>query len=101
MDEYTQLLSRKALLDFYSGLSEDDKRVFVRYFFCSNGIFNCNSAHLINETSNSMPTQLDRIEQAVTQRGRFIKGVGENVIGNAIYDIAIALGKSLLKNIRL
>lgn len=99
MDGYTQLMSQKALLDFYSGLSEEDKRLFVLHFVNSNGLFNGNSVHLINEASNHMPTQLDRIEQAVTQRGHFIKGVGENIVGNAVYDVAIALGKSILRKL--
>ena len=80
MNQYSQYLRRKALLEFCDGLSDSDKALLMEHFVGKNG--------------------MQPIEPRQCRNG-FIRGVGENVVGNAVYDIALGLGKTLLKNIRL
>ena len=80
MNQYSQYLRRRALLEFFDSLSDSDKALLMDHFVGKNG--------------------MQPIEHRQCRNG-FILGVGENVVGNAVYDIALGLGKTLLKNIRL
>ena len=80
MNQYSQYLRRKALLEFCDSLSDSDKAVLMEHFVGKN--------------------EMQATEPRQCQHG-FIRGVGENVVGNALYDIAIGIGKTLLKNMRL
>lgn len=80
MNQYSQYLRRKALLEFCDGLSESDKALLIEHFVGKNGM--CN-------------------EEPGQCHNGFIRGVGENLVGNAVYDLALCLGKSILKNIKL
>lgn len=64
-------LRYKALSDYYDGLSEADKKVLADNFL-------------------NRPTD---------NRTKFFVGVGENVVGNAVYDILLTVGKRLLKKL--
>ena len=64
-------LRYKALSEFYDGLSEADKK----------------------KLADNFPNK------PADNRTKFFVGVGENVVGNAVYDILLAVGKRLLKKL--
>lgn len=80
------MMQMKAVADFYDGLSFKDKLLFAQMF-----------GRLTNEASNEGNAQLDRIEQAVTNNRKFFVGVGENVVGNALYDVGVVVLRKLLR----
>ena len=80
------MMQMKAVADFYDGLSAEDKLLFAQMF-----------GRLTNEASNEGNAQLDRIEQAVTHNRKFFVGVGENVVGNALYDVGVVVLRKLLR----
>ena len=81
-----RMMQMKAVADFYDGLSAEDKLLFAQMF-----------GHLTYEASNEDNAQLDRIEQAVTRNKKFFVGVGENVVGNALYDVGVVVLRKLLR----
>lgn len=87
MNTYRQYL----LLNMLSKLSDEEKREFYNYVL---------SEKRFADTSKTMPTQLDRIEGMVSKNHHsFLFGVGENVVGNAVYDIGLRLLRCLTQRI--
>lgn len=77
MDGYARLLRQKALLDWYNSLSDDDKRLLVRL----------------------VDTQRTPAPATATAPRSFARGVGENVVGNAVYGLALAVLKRIVAKI--
>jgi hypothetical protein len=77
--DYARLVKMKAFVDYYNGLSDDDKRAF---------------AMLANQSGNKTG-----VTNTPDCRQSFVRGVGENVVGNAVYYIGASLIKALLKKI--
>lgn len=87
MNTYQQYLLQNML----SKLSDDEKREFYDYVL---------SERRFADTGKTMPTQLDRIEGMVKRNHHdFLFGVGENVVGNAVYDIGLRLLRCLTQRI--
>ena len=77
--DYARYIRLKAVADFYDSLSEDDKRAF---------------SMLTNQKTTNTVTP-----SVVVRKPSFLYGVGENVVGNAVYGIGISLLKSLIQKI--
>ena len=81
MNTYEQYL----LMQMLSKLSDEEKRKLLDQF---------------REPTKTMPTQLDRIEGMVKRNHHsFLFGVGENLVGNAVYDIALRLLRNIIRRI--
>ena len=79
--DYKEYLRRKALVEFYEGLSEDDKRLL---------------AQSLSENEKIMK-KLDAVESKVDgNHHSFGFGVLENVAGNAAYDAGLWILRKLL-----
>ena len=63
------------MLDWYNSLSDDDKRLLVR---------------LVDTQRTPAPATAPR---------SFARGVGENVVGNAVYGLALAVLKRIVAKI--
>ena len=74
--DYARYIRLKAVADFYDSLSEDDKRAL---------------SLLVNES-----TTTEQKPSVVVKKSSFLYGVGENVVGNAVYDLGLKLIKALL-----
>ena len=64
------------MLDWYNSLSDDDKRLLVRFL--------------------DAPTQQKTAPATATAPRSFARGVGENVVGNAVYGLALAALKRIV-----
>lgn len=83
MNTYRQYL----LLNMLSKLSDEEKRELIDFVEA-------------NRRNADTPTQLDRIEGMVGKNHHsFLFGVGENVVGNAVYDIGLRLLRCLTQRI--
>lgn len=75
------------LLNMLSKLSDEEKRELIDFVEA-------------NRRNADTPTQLDRIEGMVRKNHHsFLFGVGENVVGNAVYDIGLRLLRCLTQRI--
>lgn len=78
------MMRAKAVKEFYDGLSVRDKMLFMHHFVQPNEMF-----------------QYNELPKSAKRSDGFIVGVGENVVGNAVYDIALGIGRNIIKSIRL
>ena len=78
MGGYNEYLRRKAFLDFYSRLSDNDKRLL---------------AQMSNPVKNDVMGKTTEIDC----RDPYWRGVSQNIVGDAIYDIGIHLLKRLIR----
>lgn len=83
MNAYQRYMKMKALSEFWEGLSDPDKQMLLR------------SRH---ENENVINQKLDVITQKIDKnRHSFGFGVLENITGNAAYDAAIWILKTIVK----
>lgn len=93
------MMQLKAVKDFYDGLSASDKLLFMHHFVQTNGMFDNRFADVCNTID--VYHFREPAEMIHADHHSFIRGVGENVVGNAVYDAAIAACKYLLKSLHL
>lgn len=83
MSTYEQYLRRKALLEFYNNLSDDDK-VLLREMNKKRSVIN----------NDSRPLSVDC-------RDPYWRGVSQNIVGDAIFSAGTTILRNLLTKVRL
>lgn len=81
MSDYAKYIQEKALIDFYNGLSDEDKKKFIE-------MYNNRSV----EVNNDRPI-------SVYCRDPYFRGVSQNIVGDAIYDIGLRVLKKFISKL--